>query len=82
MNWLAASIVLSVVLTVGLNLAIRLFPGAAERSARRLDEWVETQKATEFGDGEDKVRVIVPWKAMLIVSIGLTLVLNVLLRLG
>ncbi|HWJ61202.1 MAG TPA: hypothetical protein VNS19_04460 [Acidimicrobiales bacterium] len=70
MNWLVASIVLSVVLTVVLNVALRAFPGAGERIDRKL-----TQVAEDHPDGG----VIVPWKAMIIGSIILTIGLNVFL---
>lgn len=73
MNWIVLSIVASVVLTVVLNLAIRLFPGAADRSARRVDEWAVRQSS------DAGVRVIAPWKAMLIGSLVLTVGLNLLI---
>ncbi len=86
-QWLWYSLVASVVLTVVLNVAIRLWPGGAERSARRLDDW--TQRHTpppsdggSVGGEEPRVRVIVPWKAMLVASVVLTVVLNVVLRLA
>ena len=78
MNWLVLSIVASVVLTVVLNLAIRLFPGTAERGARRVDEWAERQ-AADRPAGAGRTQVIVPWKAMLIGSLVLTVALNLLL---
>jgi len=69
---LAVSIVLSIVLTVALNLVVRLFPDASDRAARRL----EGLASPEAGG---RTRVYVPWKAMLIVSLLATLALNVLL---
>lgn len=82
MNWLVVSLLASVVLTVALNVAIRLFPGAADRGARRVDDWAQRQQAAELGDADRRVRVVVPWKAMLLASIGLTILLNVVLRLA
>ena len=73
MNWLVASILLSVVLTVVLNLAVRAFPGTAERSSRRLDEWAASPRRSG-------VRVYFPWKGMLIASIVLTVLLNIVAR--
>jgi hypothetical protein len=81
-KWLALSIVLSVVLTVVLNLAIRLWPDASDRAARQLDDWADRQNATEFGDGPNKVRVVIPWKAMLLASLALTILVNLLIRLA
>lgn len=85
MQWLWYSLVASVVLTVVVNLVIRAWPGGAERSARRLDDWASGQmvrtatRAPE--DRGQRVRVIVPWKAMLLVSLVGTVLLNVALRL-
>jgi hypothetical protein len=86
-QWLSFSLVASVVLTVLLNVAIRLWPGGAERSARRLDDWAQ-RPPTPPSDGRPggvdgpRVRVIVPWKAMLLASVALTVLLNVVLRLA
>ncbi len=78
MSWLVLSIVASVVLTVALNLAIRLFPGFAERGRRGLDDWVERQSAARE-PSDSHVQVFAPWKAMLIGSLVLTVALNLLL---
>jgi hypothetical protein len=79
-EWLAVSLVASVVLTVMVNVAIRLWPGAADRGTRRLTEWADRQAPPEARGGPGQVRVIAPWKAMLIGSVVLTIALNVLLR--
>ena len=70
MQWLAVSIVLSIVLTVVLNVVLRSFPRAGEQVGRKLAEVAE-----ERPDGG----VYVPWKAMIIVSLVLTIGLNLLL---
>jgi hypothetical protein len=69
-NWLVTSIALSVVLTVVLNVALRAFPRAGER----LDE-----KLVRAADEHPNGGVIVPWKAMIVGSIVLTIGLNLLL---
>ena len=79
-NWLAVSLVLSVVLTVALNLALRVFPGAGDRAARKLAE-LSTPTDRDADRRDAHVRVYVPWKAMLVGSLILTIVLNVVLRL-
>jgi len=69
MEWMAVSIVLSIVLTVALNVVLRVFPDASERAARRLEQ-------SESGG---RTRVYAPWKAMIVVSLLATLVLNLFL---
>ena len=70
MQWLAVSIVLSIVLTVVLNVVLRAFPRAGEQVGQKLAEVAEQRP--EGG-------VYIPWKAMLIVSLVLTIGLNLLL---
>lgn len=70
MNWLIVSIVLSVVLTVVLNVALRAFPRAGERLDRKFTQ--VTEDRPEGG-------VFVPWKAMIVVSLVLTIGLNLFL---
>ena len=71
MSWLAASLVLSIVLTIVLNVVIRLFPHTSSRAAQGLSDLA----APRPGD-DRRVRVYAPWKAMLVVSLLLTLALN------
>ena len=78
---LVVSIVASVVLTIVLNLALRLFPGIAERLRDRLAQTLEADEQRQAEARPSNVRVIVPWKLMLIASLALTLVLNVVLLL-
>ena len=77
MKWLAVS----VVLTVLLNAAIRLWPGAGQRSAAWFVDWANRQQSATPDGGPGRVRVIAPWKAMLIGSVVLTVLLNVMIRL-
>ena len=79
-SWLVVSIVLSVALTLALNLAIRLFPGAGQRMGEGLERLAE-RAAQEHPDDDRRVRVWVPWKLMLVVSLVGTVVLNLVLLL-
>jgi len=72
-------LLVSIVLTVLLNVAIRLWPGAAQRGTERLTDWA-AQGSSEAGRDPGRTRVFFPWKAMLIASVVLTVVLNVVLR--
>jgi hypothetical protein len=86
-NWLLISIVASVILTIVLNVALRAFPGAGARTARRMETWAAPAPEDRYDprarrSPRPRVRVLFPWKAMLIGSVVLTLLLNVVIRLG
>jgi hypothetical protein len=80
-SWIVVSIVLSIVLTVVVNLVLWLFPGAGRRMSDGFERLAQDADRASAG-GSSRVRVIVPWKAMLIVSIVLTIALNLLLMLA
>jgi hypothetical protein len=75
-QWLAVSIVLSVMLTIVLNVARRAFPDLGARVGRRLAEFT-APKLDDPARRDDRVRVIVPWKAMIVGSLILTILVNV-----
>ena len=74
-SWLLISIVASVVLTVVANLVPRLFPDMTAKAERRFLDKMEQQLPRE----RRRMRVIVPWKTMLVVSVLGTIALNVIL---
>ncbi len=78
MQWLALSLVLSVALTVVLNVVVRVFPRASERAATHLANAARPRVGKGPG-GRSTVRVLVPWKAMLLASLLLTIALNLAL---
>lgn len=80
MSPLAFSIVASIVLTVVLNVALRLFPGASRRVGDAVTRLAERSADQSAGD-PGRVRIFFPWKAMLIGSIVLTIAINLLLLL-
>jgi hypothetical protein len=71
---------LSVILTVVLNVGLRMFPQAGDRAARKIAE-MAAPRDDDPTRRQDRVRVYAPWKAMLIGSLVLTILLNVVLRL-
>ena len=73
MQWLVASLVLSVVLTVLVNLALWLLPALRERTDRAVEG------LTNSASGDRRTRVIVPWKPMLVASLMLTVLVNLVL---
>jgi hypothetical protein len=80
MTWLGLSVVASIVLTVLLNVGLRLFPDAGRRIAREVTQLTSPRDDPERSN--DRVRVWAPWKAMLIASVLLTLLLNLVLMIG
>ncbi len=77
MQWLLLSVVLSLVLTVALNIVVRLFPGGPRRAMNWFDHW-SARQSDEPTTSQGRVRVFVPWKTMIAVSIVLTVAINVL----
>ena len=78
MTWLGISIVLSVLLTVVLNVGLRLFPDAGRRVARGMAR-PSLPSADESRPGNHRVRLWTPWKAMILGSVILTIALNLVL---
>ena len=77
MQWLIVSLVLSVVLTLVANVALRVVPELGPRIAR----WFAAITASDTPDRtarSSRVRVFFPWKAMIVVSIILTVLLSLL----
>jgi len=78
-QWLVASIVLSVVLTLLLNVALRAFPDAGRRLGDLLAERASRVDDDARTNGS-RVRVFAPWKAMILVSALLTILVNLVFR--
>ncbi len=75
------SIIASVVLTLALNLLPRLFPKATDRAEQRVHDQVrrtieDRASNADAPRGQSRVRVFFPWKAMLAISVILTVVVN------
>ncbi len=75
-NFLLISIIGSVVLTVLLNVLPLIFPNAAAKAQKKLEE--NARRAIEQHEDEQRprVKVFFPWKAMLIISVVLTVLVN------
>lgn len=75
MRWLVISVGLSVILTVLLNDGLRAFPAAGQRAARRL-----ATLTSPIADGartnDRRVRVFIPWTAMILGSLILTILVS------
>jgi len=79
-QWVVVSLVLSVTLTVLVNVALRLFPNVSDRLARG-EEALTTANRDDQPANRRRVHMFVPWKAMIVGSLILTVVINAVLRL-
>ena len=71
-NFLLTSLIASVVLTLALNLLPALFPKAAVKAERRILERVQKTHENRVDPNTPKVSIFFPWKAMLLISVVLT----------
>ncbi len=77
-DFLIRSLVASAVLTLLLNFVPRLFPKATRKAEQEIHRRVEDAwDGRDLDDGGPRVKVFFPWKAMLIISAVLTIVVNV-----
>jgi len=77
-NFLLTSLIASIVLTMALNLLPALFPKAAEKAERKILESVQKTHENRVDPNTPKLRVFFPWKAMLLISVVLTVVVNLI----
>ena len=75
-SFLLTSLIGSVILTLALNLLPALFPNAAAKAERKIVEKMQETHENRVDPDTPKVRVFFPWKAMLLISIGLTVAIN------
>jgi len=77
-NFLITSIVGSIVLTLLLNLLPLLFPNQAAGLQRRVEENARRSIEQHEDDNQPNVKIFFPWKAMIAISIILTILVNVI----
>jgi len=77
-DFLIISLVASVALTLALNLLPILFPNATAKAERKLTESMQNTHMDRIDPTTRKVRVFFPWKAMLLISICLTVFINLI----
>ena len=75
-NFLLTSIIGSVILTILLNVLPLMFPDAAAKMQRKIKENAKRAIAQHEDDGQPRVKVFFPWKTMLLVSVILTVLVN------
>jgi len=77
-EFLLTSLIASVVLTLALNLLPMLFPNAAAKAERKIVETMQDTHRDRVDPDTPRVKVFFPWKAMLLISIGLTVAVNLI----
>lgn len=77
-NFLITSIVGSIVLTLLLNLLPLLFPNQAAGLQRKVQEHARRSIEQHEDENQPIVKVFFPWKAMIVISIILTVLVNVI----
>ena len=77
-DFLLYSIIASVVLTLALNVLPLIFPNASTKIQKKLED--NAKRAIEQHEDKNlpRVKVLFPWKAMLIASIVLTILVNLI----
>jgi len=79
-DFLVQSLIASVVLTVVINVLPRLMPNASRKIERNIHEKIEQAFAEDderkASGNKPKIRVYFPWKIMLVISIVLTVLVN------
>ena len=75
-NFLTYSIIGSIVLTIIMNVLPLLFPNAAAKMQRKIEENARRAIEQHEDDNQPSVKVFFPWKAMLIGSVVLTVLVN------
>ena len=77
-NFLTYSIIGSIVLTIIMNVLPLLFPNAAAKMQRKIEENARRAIEQHEDDNQPSVKVFFPWKAMLIGSVVLTVLVNLI----
>lgn len=78
LRWIVVSVALSVVLTALLNIGLRAFPDAGRRVTRGVAELTSPDYHGRH-ERDRRLRVFVPWQAMIVGSVILTIVVNLVL---
>lgn len=81
-SFLWQSLIASAVLTILLNVLPRLFPSATRKAEQKVQDTItehlrEDDLRQQQGESSGpRVKVFFPWKAMLLISVVLTVVVN------
>ena len=75
-DFLITSLIASVVLTLVLNLGPMLFPKSSQKLEKKVHDKLDENLANDESGNRPRVRVFFPWKAMLAISLILTVLVN------
>ena len=77
-NFITYSIIGSIVLTIALNVLPLLFPNAAAKMQKKIEENARRAIEQHEDNNQPRVKFFFPWKAMLIGSLVLTVLVNLI----
>jgi len=77
-DFLLYSIIGSIVLTIVLNVLPVIFPKAADKLQHKIEENARRSIEQHEDENQPRVKVFFPWKAMLIGSVILTVLINLI----
>ncbi len=77
-NFITYSIIGSIVLTIAMNVLPLLFPNTAAKMQCKIEENARRAIEQHEDDRQPRVKVFFPWKAMLIGSLVLTVLVNLI----
>jgi len=75
-NFITYSIIGSIILTIVLNVLPLLFPNAATKIQKKFEKNARRFIEQHEDDNQPRVKIFFPWKAMLIGSLILTVLVN------
>ncbi|MEE9309508.1 MAG: hypothetical protein V3U64_00660 [Cocleimonas sp.] len=75
-DFITYSIIGSVILTIVLNVLPLLFPNTADKMQKKIEENARRAIEQHEDNNQPRVKVFFPWKAMLIGSVVLTVLVN------
>jgi hypothetical protein len=77
-NFIVYSVIGSIIVTAALNILPLLFPNAATKMQKKIEENARRAIEQHEDSNRPRVKVFFPWKAMLIGSIVLTVLVNLI----
>ncbi|MEE9445233.1 MAG: hypothetical protein V3V19_06190 [Cocleimonas sp.] len=75
-NFITFSLIASVVLTIVINILPIIFPNAADKLQKKIEENARRSIDQHKDDNQPSVKVFFPWKTMVIGSVVLTVLVN------